>query len=81
MADPWREFERRTRRSREIRRREKALVPMAVVGTVDMLYPVYIVEGEGSCGVDDDSARNPTGPVAKTAGTPDEARAASGAPS
>ena len=54
MADPWREFERRTRRSREIHNREKALIPMAVVGTVDMPYPVYIVEGEGARIVDVD---------------------------
>ena len=54
MADPWREFEHRTRRSREIHNREKTLVPMAVVGTVDMPYPVYIVEGEGARIVDID---------------------------
>ena len=48
MGDPWREFERRTRRSREIHAREKSLIPMAVVGTVDMPYPIYIVEGEGA---------------------------------
>ena len=54
MADPWREFERRTRRSREIHNREKALIPMAVVGTVDMPYPVYIVEGQGARVVDVD---------------------------
>lgn len=54
MADPWREFERRTRRSREIHNREKTLIPMAVVGTVDMPYPIYIVEGEGARVVDID---------------------------
>ena len=54
MADPWREFERRTRRSREIHNREKTLIPMAVVGTVDMPYPIYIVEGEGARVVDVD---------------------------
>ena len=54
MADPRREFLRRTRRSREIHEREKTLIPMAVVGTVDMPYPVYIVEGEGSRIVDVD---------------------------
>ena len=48
MADPWREFSRRTRRSRELHEREKPLIPMAVVGTVDMPYPLYIVEGEGA---------------------------------
>ena len=54
MADPWREFERRTRRSREYYNREKTLIPMAVVGTVDMPHPVYIVEGEGARVVDVD---------------------------
>ena len=54
MADPWREFERRTRRSREIHNREKTLIPMAVVGTVDMPYPIYIVEGDGARVVDAD---------------------------
>ena len=54
MADPWREFERRTRRSREIHNREKSLIPMAVVGTVDMPYPIYIVEGRGARIVDVD---------------------------
>ena len=54
MADPRREFSRRTRRSREIHEREKTLIPMAVVGTVDMPYPIYIVEGEGARVVDVD---------------------------
>ena len=54
MADPRREFERRTRRSREIHNHEKTLIPMAVVGTVDMPYPVYIVEGQGARVVDVD---------------------------
>ena len=48
MADLRREFTRRTRRSRELHNRERTLIPMAVVGTVDMPYPVYIVEGEGA---------------------------------
>ena len=55
MADPWREFERRTRRSREIlQSREDAHTRWRVVGTVDMPHPVYVVEGEGARVVDVD---------------------------
>ena len=54
MADPWTEFRRRTRRSRELHEREKSLIPMAVVGTVDMPYPIYIAEGHGARVVDVD---------------------------
>ena len=54
MADPRTEFRRRTRRSRELHEREKRLIPMAVVGTVDMPYPIYIAEGHGARVVDVD---------------------------
>ena len=54
MVDPWTEFSRRTRRSRELHEREKNLIPMAVVGTVDMPYPIYIAEGHGARVVDVD---------------------------
>lgn len=54
MADPRTEFSRRTRRSRELHEREKSLIPMAVVGTVDMPYPIYIAEGHGARVVDVD---------------------------
>ena len=54
MSDPNAEFARRTTRSREIHERSKGLIPMEVIGTVDMPYPIYLAEGEGSRVVDVD---------------------------
>ena len=48
MADPYKEFERRTSRSREMHERSNASIALEVVGTVDMPHPVYLVEGSGS---------------------------------
>ena len=54
MTDIYAEFARRTSRSREIHERSKGLIPMEVIGTVDMPYPIYIAEGNGSRVVDVD---------------------------
>ena len=48
MADPYKAFQQRTTKSREIHERSEGLIPMEVVGTVDMPYPIYIAEGHGS---------------------------------
>ena len=54
MLDLQAEFERRTARSRTLHEQTRGLIPMQVVGTVDMAYPVYIQEGHGSRVVDVD---------------------------
>ena len=54
MSDPYREFLRRTRRSREFHERSRNSTALEVVGTVDMPHPVYIAEGSGSRVVDVD---------------------------
>ena len=54
MTNLQAEFERRTPRSRELHESARGLIPMQVVGTVDMPYPVYIAEGHGSKVVDVD---------------------------
>ena len=54
MTDINAEFTRRTSRSREIHERTKGLIPMEVIGTVDMPYPIYLAEGQGSRVVDVD---------------------------
>ena len=48
MADPYKEFLRRTPRSRDLYERSSKSIALEVVGTVDMPYPVYIAEGSGS---------------------------------
>ena len=48
MADPYKEFLRRTPGSRELYEQASKSIALEVVGTVDMPYPVYIVEGSGS---------------------------------
>lgn len=54
MADPYKEFLRRTPRSRELYEQARKSIALEVVGTVDMPYPVYIAEGSGSKVVDVD---------------------------
>ena len=54
MPDPYKEFVRRTPRSRELYERSRRSIALEVVGTVDMPYPVYIAEGSGSRVVDVD---------------------------
>ena len=54
MADPYKEFLRRTPRSRELYGRSRKSISLEVVGTVDMPYPVYIAEGSGAKVVDVD---------------------------
>ena len=54
MPDPYKEFVRRTPRSRELFERSRESIALEVVGTVDMPYPVYIAEGSGSRVVDVD---------------------------
>ena len=54
MSDPYREFLRRTPRSRALHERSRQSIALEVVGTVDMPYPVYIAEGSGSRVVDVD---------------------------
>lgn len=54
MPDPYKEFLRRTPRSRRIHERSRKSIALEVVGTVDMPYPVYIVEGAGSKVIDVD---------------------------
>ena len=54
MPDPYKEFLRRTPRSREIYERSRKSIALEVVGTVDMPYPVYIAEGSGSRVIDVD---------------------------
>lgn len=48
MADPYKEFLRRTPTSRELYQRSGKAIALEVVGTVDMPYPAYIAEGSGS---------------------------------
>ena len=48
MADPYKEFQRRTARSRAIHQETGQSIALEVVGTVDMPHPVYLVEGNGS---------------------------------
>ena len=54
MTDLEMEFARRTVRSREIHERSKDLIPMEVIGTVDMPYPIYLAEGHGARVIDVD---------------------------
>jgi len=54
MPDPYKEFLRRTPRSRALYERSRGSIALEVVGTVDMPYPVYIAEGSGSKVVDVD---------------------------
>ena len=54
MPDPYKEFLRRTPRSRQIYERSRKSIALEIVGTVDMPHPVYIAEGSGSKVVDVD---------------------------
>ena len=54
MPDPYKEFLRRTPGSHQLYERSRKSIALEVVGTVDMPYPVYIVEGSGSKVVDVD---------------------------